>query len=164
MQEQELSTLLAKDAIIEVMSRYCRAMDRIDAKLGYTVWHEDGTADYAPSYAGTGHGFIDWVCDFHRTLEGHSHQISNSLIEVKGDKAVSETYVHALLIEKEIITAAYGRYLDNWSCRDGVWAIDQRFFAYDANYVIEKRAQIGRMARDPSDRSYRLFEEFAAQG
>ena len=34
--------------IDRVLKRYCRAMDRIDARLGYSVWHDDGLADYGP--------------------------------------------------------------------------------------------------------------------
>ena len=89
----DLETLLAKSEIENVLKRYCRSMDRIDAELGYTVWHEGGLADYGPIYEGTGRGFVDWVCDYHRTLDSTSHQIANILIDVRGKRATSETYV-----------------------------------------------------------------------
>jgi hypothetical protein len=41
-----LRTLADRQAITDLIYRYCRAMDRIDPDLGYTIWHEDGVADY----------------------------------------------------------------------------------------------------------------------
>jgi hypothetical protein len=84
--------------ITAVMHRYCRAMDRIDAKLGYSVWHDDGTADYGPFFKGSGRDFIDWVCNFHRTLISQFHQVTNILIDVMGEHATSESYVTAALL------------------------------------------------------------------
>ena len=34
-----LETLVAKQAITEVLHRYCYAMDRIDPELGAQIWH-----------------------------------------------------------------------------------------------------------------------------
>ncbi len=128
----------AKRAITESLYRYCRSMDRIDAELGYGVWHHDGTAQYTGLYEGSGRGFIDWVCDLHRSMVATSHQVTNVLIEVDGDSAVSEAYVTVRLRTNnndggmtDIIGA--GRYLDRWSCRDGVWAIDHRQYVSDVS-------------------------------
>jgi hypothetical protein len=112
----ESGLAVAERAITHALFRYCRAMDRIDAALGYTVWHEDGVADYGPVYQGTGRGFVDWVCAFHRTLDAQSHQLANILIEVRGDHAVSETYVTVALLSTVAhdrqLTTGRGRYLD----------------------------------------------------
>ena len=62
MSEKSINVLRAKQEITEQISRYCRAMDRLDADLGYSVWHEEAEAIYEASpYVGTGRGFIDWV-------------------------------------------------------------------------------------------------------
>lgn len=125
----------AREAITLVLQRYCRSMDRIDAALGYTVWHEGGTADYGSVFDGTGRDFVDWVCDFHRGLDATSHQIANILIDVRGDTAVSETYVTVGLLGtqegKRVLTTGRGRYLDEWSHRESRWAIDRRRYIHD---------------------------------
>jgi hypothetical protein len=127
-----LTELAAKQAITEVIHRYCRAIDRMDRDLLATVWHPDGTADYGPAiFQGTGAGFIDWVWPNHEALHGHMHQIANVMIEVDGNRAASEAYVTATLwgtFEEGTLTqiVSRGRYVDRWSCRDGTWAIDHR--------------------------------------
>jgi hypothetical protein len=93
-----VDVLVAKQAITEAIYTYCRALDRMDWDLAHTVWHPDGTADYGPNmFQGTGPGFIEWVWAQHAGMMGHSHQITNILIEVDGDRAASEAYVTAAL-------------------------------------------------------------------
>src|SRR5262245_65246648 len=90
--------LVAKQAITEVIYTYCRALDRMDWDLAHTVWHADGTADYgANMFQGTGAGFLEWVWTQHEGMMGHSHQITNVLVDVDidGDRAASEAYVAA---------------------------------------------------------------------
>lgn len=149
---------------------YCRAVDRLDRKVGYSVWHEDGTADYGDDlYVGSGHGFIDWVCEQHSKMSAHSHQVTNLLIEVNEDQAVSEAYVIATLQAAAEISPSgetrvrhmtfYGRYLDRWSRRGGAWRIDHRVFAIDLDntqYADPPMFKI-RGRRDLGDVSYQLF-------
>src|ERR1700676_916277 len=47
----------AKQAITEVLYRYCRAIDRMDRDLASTIWHPGGSADYGPVFKGTGEAF-----------------------------------------------------------------------------------------------------------
>src|SRR2546423_5558199 len=100
MSDEKLETLVAKQAITEVIYRYCRGLDRMDRDLAVSVWHPGGAADYGDDmYVGTGEGFIDWVWKQHALFERHSHQITNILIEVDVDseRAVSESYVTVAL-------------------------------------------------------------------
>ena len=161
MSSTDLTALAAHHEIDRVLKRYCRAMDRIDAALGYSVWHDDGLADYGPIFRGTGRAFVDWVCDFHRTLEGQSHQIANTLIELRGDRAGSETYVTAALLFRAAgrhrVTTSRGRYLDEWSCRGGLWAIDRRRFVLDFAFTEDVEAREGWGTRDAGDPSYALL-------
>lgn len=137
MSDSLLDEVAAKIAIRDVLSRYCRGLDRMDKEMAYATWHPDGTAHYIDMYEGTGHGFVDWVWESHAAMETHSHQITNSLIEVDGDTAKSESYVTVLLWTRptdagdrtEIV--ARSRYLDRWSRRDGRWAIDHRTHVAD---------------------------------
>ena len=93
-----LNELVAKDAIREQIYNYARGLDRMDRELATRVCHADGTADYMGTYEGTGAGFVDWVWPRHEPLVAHSHQITNVLIKVDGDTAVSESYVMASLL------------------------------------------------------------------
>jgi hypothetical protein len=129
----------AKQAITEVIYRYCRALDRMDRELADTVWHPDGTADYGPTFQGSAAGLLDSLWSNHAKLLGHSHQVTNILIEVRGDNAGSEAYVTGTLWNRSdsgVLTnmVALGRYIDRWSRRDGVWAFDHRQFVYDLAY------------------------------
>src|SRR5665213_3060327 len=99
--EQALRELVAKQAITEAIYRYCRGLDRMDREVALSVWHPAGTADWGETYfQGTGAGFIDWVWEVHAGFERHSHQITNILIEVNGDRAVSESYVTVALWQR----------------------------------------------------------------
>ncbi len=162
--------LLAKQAITEVIYRYCRALDRMDRPLADTIWHPDGTADYGPTmFQGTGAGFLDWVWPAHTSMLGHSHQIANVLIEVDGDRAGSESYVTATLwgaFEADLLTqiVSRGRYVDRWSCRDGVWAIDHRRFVEDLTVTTPVPGAAppdpatASARRDATDASYDVLE------
>ena len=112
----------AKQAITEVIYRYCRALDRMDRELADTVWHAEGTADYGPTFQGSAAGLLDRRWSNHAKLLGHSHQVTNILIEVRGDNAGSESYVTGTLwnlSHSGVLThmVALGRYIDRWSPR-----------------------------------------------
>lgn len=132
----DVHEMAATAAIRRVLGLYCRSMDRIDAELGYAVWHPDGTAHYSGLYEGSGRGFIDWVCDLHRGMVATSHQVTNVTVDVAGDHAVSEAYVTVRLRTPGpdgalVDIVGCGRYLDRWSCRAGRWAIDHRDYVSD---------------------------------
>ena len=137
----ELDVLLAKQEITEVLYGYCRALDRFDRALADTVWHDGGTADYEGIFQGTGEGFLDWVWPVHEGCERTSHQVTNILIDVDGDRATSETYVTACLRTKAADIVGRGRYLDTWSKRDGRWAIDHRRYVDDIQQIQPRGEQ-----------------------
>jgi hypothetical protein len=157
--------LLAKQAITEVLYRYCRGVDRLDREMALSVWHPDAVADYGEHYRGTGAGFVDWVWRAHEGFERHSHQIANILIElVDSEHAVSESYDTAALRRRAgdgrvVDIISRGRYLDRWSCREGRWAIDHRVSVGDIQTVRESVPELaddsGSTARrDRDDPSY----------
>jgi hypothetical protein len=165
-----LETLVAKQAITEVLYRYCRGLDRMDRGLALSVWHPGGTADYGPLFHGTGEEFVTWVWRAHEQgFVAHSHQITNILIEVDGQEAVSEAYVTVALRTgptngRVLDIVGRGRYLDRWSQRDGTWAIDHRQFVDDFQSLYEmplteltdSQQSTGRRGLD--DPSYRVLQ------
>lgn len=129
--------LLAKQAITEALHSYCHGLDRFDRDLA-DIWHEGGTADYGDIFQGTGAGFLDWVWPVHETFEVTSHQVTNILTSVDGDRATSETYVTVCLRGTDVDIVDRGRYSDTWSCRDGRWAVDARRFTGDIQQVVPR--------------------------
>ena len=169
--DDALQELLAKQAITEVLHRYCRGLDRMDREMAESVWHPGGTADYGPMFNGTGTGFLDWVWGAHAGMARHSHMVSNALIEVDvaAGTAVSETYISVWLRTPPhdgVVLDLFGRgrYVDRWSRRDGVWAIDHRRYVDDLQRMQESRASsltdgssaTGR--RDRTDPSFEVFD------
>jgi hypothetical protein len=122
-------------AITEVISRYCRALERMDRQLATTAFHPDATADYGASFQGTAAVLIENLWFNHAALSGHSHQVTNILIDVDGRAAGSESYALGTLWNitddgLPVVLTALGRYLDQWSRRGGVRAIDHRRFSW----------------------------------
>lgn len=159
--------LVAKQAITEVLYRYCRALDRVDRALAISCWHPDGTAHYDGLFQGSGEAFVDWVFEVHRQgFVAHSHQITNLLVEVDGGRAVSEAYLTAALRQKGqgdsvIDIVGRGRYLDRWSRRQGRWALDHRHHVGDLQSIYQGLAvpteHESTARRGPDDPSYQLF-------
>lgn len=162
--EATLCGLADRAAITDLLYRYCRAVDRLDAPLGHSIWHADGTADYgAGVYQGDGRGVIDHICAQHLHTLHHSHQVTNIVIELAGDHAASEAYYFAALrirrggaVQQMSI---WGRYIDRWSRRGGAWGIEHRLAIRDfddvRNVVPMSDHDVGR--RDRDDPSYHIL-------
>lgn len=161
----ELQELLHKQAITEALYRYCRGVDRMDREMVLGCWHPDGRAEYEGIFSGTGAGFVDWLWPVHRDgFVSHSHQITNVLIDVAddGNHAVSESYVTVALqaTGDSGVLVGRGRYLDRWSRRDGVWAIDHRRHVSDVSSSAPAAGSPDPAVdrRSSADPSYELFE------
>lgn len=166
----DIDTLLAKQAVTERLYSYCRAFDRLDDELALSVWHPGGTVRYGDGPVQTIDDYLPPSTAYRRSMHNCSHQITNLLIRIKGRRAVSEAYVTASLQEQPVDgrTAENlyrGRYVDRWSCRDGVWGIDHRWFVPDSYTRIEFENPflgsgfLGQARRDREDPSYLAFAE-----
>jgi hypothetical protein len=168
MNNNQLHELASKQAIRDTLSRYCRGLDRMDKAMARSVWHDHGTAHYIDMFEGSGHGFVDWVWQAHEGMERHSHQISNVLIEVEDNTAISEAYVTVVLWtnpdnngqQQEIIGRS--RYLDRWSLRNQRWAIDHRTHVLDMQTIQPlTRGEVNKQSsRDLDDVSYSLLKPY----
>jgi hypothetical protein len=163
MDQKDLQRLLDREEITDLIYRYCRSMDRIDAELGYSIWHEGAEADYGAIFKGTGRGFIDWVCERHRTnYVVHSHQITSINLTLDRDRAGSESYVTAALRSRDgdrmIQMTSRGRYVDSWERRNGRWGIVKRIYVHDFDDVREVDHRLEATgARDRTDPSYAVL-------
>jgi hypothetical protein len=168
MTDTAIEILLAKQAIGEVLYTYCRAMDRIDHELTLSIWHPDGTCNYSSSEGVPDILFRDYLpgsTKARQSFANHSHQITNILIQLNGDLAVSEAYFTASLqthpADGRVLEHLWrGRYLDRWSRRAGKWAIDHRQVVFDSYTPYEfdadrlKGMPLGLSRRDRDDPSY----------
>lgn len=160
--------LADKQAIRDVLYTYCRAVDRIDRPLGYSVFHEDATADYGPRFPkDSARAVIDRICNDHSGLLSHSHQVTNIFITLDGNRAGSEACMNGTLrMERDgrvMHMSVWARYIDQWEMREGRWAISHRQVIFDHDEIREVtpmgQPQLGR--RDRDDPSYAVLGDQA---
>jgi hypothetical protein len=161
---QMLRAVADRQAITELIHRFCRAVDRMDAELGYSVLHDDAVADYGEAfYRGPGRGLIDHINSQHRMALSHCHRVSNVIVELDGDRAGSEAYVmatvHAMFGPQRKQVTVWGRYVDRWSRRNGRWGLDNRIFLqdFDAVHDVTPLGGADRGRRDREDASYTVL-------
>lgn len=149
--DDRLGVLTAECEIRRRLATVCRALDRRDPQLWLSAWHPDATVA-APDarLEGTVVEVGEQLFGGLEAWAGNVHQITNSLIVVDGDRAVSETGGNVLLHGR---SDAFGRcvddhervrYLDRWSRRDGRWAIDHRLVVSEFSWrQFNDRARAG---------------------
>lgn len=88
------SLVIAADrsAIQNVLGTYCRALDRLDLELLKNVYHPDGFDDHGSMKLNT-HEFAEKIIERIRSTTIYGmHTITQTVIEVEGDRATSEAY------------------------------------------------------------------------
>jgi hypothetical protein len=132
--EHTLEALVDKQAITEVIYRYCRGMDRLDLDLLLSVYHADSHDDHGGRH-GTGHEFARRVVEGLGSVDQRTqHHITNILIELDGDTAWAESYLiayHRFLEGTQTLLEFGGRYVDRFERRDGEWRMADRVIVYD---------------------------------
>ena len=131
---QALQALIDKQAIGEVLARYCRAIDRRDPDLMRTVYWPDAIDDHAV-FTGNVEEFIAYSFPFLEGVVTH-HSITNILIDLTGpETAFSECYFSAFhdfpAEEGRLERTVGGRYLDLHEQRHGEWRIKSRTLVID---------------------------------
>lgn len=166
--EKKIQELLDKEAIRDQIYLYCRALDRIDNELGYSVFAEDSKVNYGPTFPeGTGRQFIDMMLEQHRGMISTHHMMTNIYIKVDGDKAASETYMFAACkFPKKsggtFTVNARCRDIDRWERRDGKWLIVTRTVAGDNTMMVEPKHDFENYNESRDDRrdvSYEVLDE-----
>jgi hypothetical protein len=124
--------LLDKQAIHEVMVRYCRGLDRLDADLIASVYHADAVDDHGGrTFSGPdiGRGIVEWSREL-KVVMG-SHHMTNPTVRLDGDAAACESYYSGFMLERhddgtQRTLQMVGRYLDRLERRNGEWRISAR--------------------------------------
>jgi hypothetical protein len=130
----ELSSLVDREGIRDRIIRLARGEDRRDAKaIGAAFWPE-ATTDFG-IFAGSFDEYLAWVVPGAPGIPVTQHVLGQTLIDLKGEVALTETHVTAYhrvdfgTAEHDVVIA--GRYLDRFTKRDGEWRIVRRVMLYD---------------------------------
>jgi catechol 2,3-dioxygenase-like lactoylglutathione lyase family enzyme len=118
-----------KQAIHDVVLRYCRAVDQRDFELLRTCFHRDAVARYS-TFEGDRDGLVAWLRQILEGVVATMHVAANHYSDVSGDTARVETYTVSYAIGDEGKSRINGvRYLDRFERREGGWAIVDRTVA-----------------------------------
>lgn len=123
-----------RHALYTLLMRYCRGCDRRDFPLVRSLYHDDAIDDHGTMFRGGPDAFVAWLPQAMAPWELTIHSISNSLFEIAGDYAEGEHLVRAWHRtpppdRREYIV--YGRYLDRYEKRSGVWKFLHRTLLFD---------------------------------
>lgn len=129
--EHELRDLVERQKIYDVLTRYCRGVDRGDVELIKSAYHDDAVDDHG-MFKGTGKDFAEWIVDFLKDTRQCQHLIGNFSCELHGDVAYTETYCLSINdTGKGEHFIAYNRYIDRFEKRAGEWKIAERCVVLD---------------------------------
>jgi hypothetical protein len=133
--EAEIRDLAARRDITDVIQRYMRGLDRLDAALVRSAFHEDARIDVGLMQGGTD-GYVAFTQEMLGGMTGSHHLLGQIRIEVDGDRAFAESYFQAwqcIATEdggaRDLFIA--GRYVDELACRDRRWGIVSRALVTD---------------------------------
>lgn len=156
----------------ELVSRYCRSIDRHDWDALRSVYHPDSTDDHGEFYRGPGQGFADAAAEGLLAYDRHMHSIANCLFLVDGDQAEGETYFVAVAQTPPPDAKHFqfgGRYLDIFERRNDGWKISHRHVVHDwlqvtplaveTRAIFEGMGTLGQLG--PSDSSYAMTPRLA---
>lgn len=132
-----LQRLVDRQEIEDLHYRYTRGLDRRDAAMAASCFHDDALEEHGP--------FFGRIVDFLRggeVMEAFAefdtmlHFVNNQLIEfVDENTAHGEALVYVLMTRKDgdrqVLDSIAGRYLSRFERRDGVWKIGRRTFLAD---------------------------------
>jgi hypothetical protein len=164
-----LQQLIDRQAIVDVVLRYCRGIDRFDLELVRACYHEDATDEHG-TFTGTRDEYVDWVAGVLTRFTGTMHVVANQLVEVDSDDARSETYGVAYHWgeppgdPRRNFTTGF-RYVDRFARREGIWRIVRRVAVREWTHVVPADQQMDipperdgrRGRRDRDDPSYEMF-------
>lgn len=137
-----LEDLVARQAIREAIARLQRGIDRSDAGLLTSAFHDDADVDYG--------FFVGGAAEFCAIMSGDGgraehqvtmHRPTNTWIRIDGGRAVSESYIFAYSPgvgdDGPVQSIIGGRYLDRHERRGGIWRLCHRTYVLDWNMNLK---------------------------
>ncbi len=156
MTDNKLLELLDRQALLELVTRYCRAVDRADGELFLSCYHPDAVDEHGP-HGGSPAEMLGKLQRGTMDPRGPSvqHAISNTLFDLRGDVAYGEVYFQTRRTGSNgELAMSVGRYVDRYERRNGEWRIALRrcIMEHARSGVIDDSFPRG--SRDKADPSY----------
>ena len=176
MSDAVLRDLADREAIRHLVHTYCRAVDRRDFALLGALYHPDAIDDHTPYFCGPASEFIAQLPQIMAVNRVTSHQITNLLIELDGDRAEGEVGVLAYhLMDTDAGPVDFlvgGRYLDHYVRTAAGWQFMRRKIVLDwfdrkpSGFAPDIAREHGSVLGEagPDDPSYGYFRLFPRGG
>jgi ketosteroid isomerase-like protein len=129
--DQEIDRALSRQALHDLCMAYARGVDRADTELLASIFHDDATV-VSGVVNGSGAKFAAEITAFVKAnLERCFHSVANEWFDIRGDRAVGESYAIATMTAggNDVLTG--GRYLDEFERRNDTWKFSNRTFVCD---------------------------------
>jgi hypothetical protein len=134
--ETRFQDLSDREAIRNVIHRYCRSADRCDLEGFKACYWPDGTDDHG-FFGGNAWEFCEYVIPVLKQISASVHAITNTIIDLNGNRAHCESQwsvVHRLMNATGYADFWHqGRYIDIFEKRNGEWRILHRAIASDCD-------------------------------
>jgi hypothetical protein len=122
-----LDYLLARQEILDCLTRFSRGIDRFDRSAFLSAFHADAVIA-AGDFVGGPEDLYHWATTLHEQGQSSTHHnLLNHSCDIEGDAAHAETYY--LFVGRnrdETNWMAGGRYIDRLERRAGIWKIALR--------------------------------------
>jgi ketosteroid isomerase-like protein len=154
--DPEIQALLDRQAIQDVLTRYCRGADRADVQLIADAYHPDATEDHGGVFKGPASTYVEQMAQVLPRAGLMNHMTMNVTIELEGDAAHVESYILTFARMKKsgekFDTLTLARAIDRFEKRDGQWKIAARRLVWEWNHEMPFAETWGRglIAPDPS--------------
>jgi hypothetical protein len=140
--EAKLALMLARDELHQLVTAYCRAVDRADYEALRRLYHPDATDSHGSFSTGGVDQFIAQLqaAEPYVRVSQHNITTTNFVIEgdVEGDTARGEIYCLVFHTfagpEHDMDVIIGGRYLDSYTKHEGRWKFRQRTIVADWAY------------------------------
>ncbi|MEM6105696.1 nuclear transport factor 2 family protein [Mycobacterium sp. 050272] len=130
--------MVARDELHQLVTAYCRAVDRADYDALRDLYHPDATDSHGSFSSGGVEPFIAQLQAAQAYVRVSQHNITTTNFVVDGDGARGEIYCLVFHTfagpEHDIDVIIGGRYLDTYIRHDGRWKFFQRTIVADWAY------------------------------
>ncbi|OBA75671.1 DUF4440 domain-containing protein [Mycobacterium sp. 1554424.7] len=136
--EAKLELMLARDELHQLVTAYCRAVDRADYDALRSLYHPDATDSHGSFSTGGVEQFITQLRAAEPYVRVSQHNVTTTNFVIEGDKGRGEIYCLVFHTfagpEHDIDVIIGGRYLDQYLKHDGSWKFSQRTIVADWAY------------------------------
>ncbi len=139
--EAQLELMLARDELHRLVHAYCRAVDRADYDALRDLYHPDASDSHGSFSAGGVDEFIAQLRAAEPYVLVSQHNVTTTNFVIDGDNARGEVYCLVFHTfagpDQDVDVIIGGRYLDEYTRRDGRWKFSRRTIVADWAYRNE---------------------------